>query len=295
MDKKRNPKLIILIGVIFVSFGSIFTRMSSAPSLIIATYRLGFSSIILLPWILIKNFDEIREISKKNLLICIISGIFLALHFLTWMESIRYTSIASSTVLVNTHPIFILIGSFLILKERVSRKAVVSIIVALIGSTVISLGNSSLGSSVLYGDLLAVIGGLCMAGYIMIGRVARKELSVNSYTFIVYSSCTLTLLSLSLITNTSLYPYPMADWLTFLALSIFCTILGHSIFNWALGYLSPAFVSTAVLGEPVFATIWAMIIFKEIATPWQILGGLIILSGIYSFIRIHEDAKDTSG
>ncbi len=295
MDKKRNPKLIILIGVIFVSFGSIFTRMSSAPSLIIATYRLGFSSIILLPWILIKNFDEIREISKKNLLICIISGIFLALHFLTWMESIRYTSIASSTVLVNTHPIFILIGSFLILKERVSRKAVVSIIVALIGSTVISLGNSSLGSSVLYGDLLAVIGGLCMAGYIMIGRVARKELSVNSYTFIVYSSCTLTLLSLSLITNTSLYPYPIADWLIFLALSIFCTILGHSIFNWALGYLSPAFVSTAVLGEPVFATIWAMIIFKEIATPWQILGGLIILSGIYSFIRIHEDAKDTSG
>lgn len=291
MDKKINPKLIILIGVIFVSFGAIFTKISSAPSLAIATYRLGFSSLILLPYVLKNNIKEIKRVSKKDFFICLISGIFLAFHFATWLESIKYTSITSSTVLVNTHPIFIFIGSLFILKEKVSKKAIMSIAVALIGSTIISLGDSSLGSNIFYGDFLAVLGGFCIAAYMMIGRVVRQRLSVNSYTFIVYSSSTLTLLILSLITNTPLYPYPKSDWLIFLALAVFCTILGHSIFNWALEYLNPAFVSTAILGEPVFATIWAMLLFKEIPTPWQIIGGIIIILGVYRFIQINESAE----
>lgn len=294
MDKKANPKLIVLIGVIFVSFASILTKVSSAPSLVIATYRLGFSSLFLLPYVLKNNIEEIKGISRKDLFICLISGIFLAFHFATWLESIKYTSITSSTVLVNTHPIFIVIGSLLILKEKVSKKAIMSIIVALIGSTIISLGDSSLGSNIFYGDLLAVLGGFCVAGYMMIGRIVRQRLSVNSYTFIVYSSCTLTLIILSVITNTSLYPYPKTDWVIFLGLAVFCTILGHSIFNWALEYLSPAFVSTAILGEPVFATIWAIFLFKEIPTSWQILGGCIILLGIYMFIRVNESVDQNA-
>lgn len=293
MNKKINAKFIILIGVVFVSFGSIFTKLSSAPSLAIATYRLGFSSIILLPYVMIKNLSEIKGISKKNLLICILSGIFLACHFATWFESIKHTSIASSTVLVNTHPIFIVIGSFFILKEKVSKKAIISIVIALIGSIIISLGDSSMGNNILYGDLLAILGGLSVSVYIMIGRIARQELSVNCYTFIVYSSAALTLILLSLVTSTPLYPYPKLDWLLFLSLAVFCTILGHSIFNWALEYLNPAFVSTAILGEPVFATIWAMLLFKEIPTAWQILGGIIILLGIYGFIQTTEKASES--
>ncbi|SHJ86041.1 DMT family transporter [Paramaledivibacter caminithermalis] len=289
MDKKTKSKSMVLIGVIFVSFASIFTKISSAPSLVIATYRLGFSSLMLLPYVLENNIKEIKGISKKDLFMCLISGVFLAFHFATWLESIKYTSITSSTVLVNTHPIFIVIGSFLILKEKVSKKAIMSIIIALIGSTIISLGDSSLGSNIFYGDLLAILGGFCVAGYMMIGRIARQRLSVNSYTFIVYSSCTLTLLLLSLITSTPLYPYPKTDWLIFLCLAVFCTILGHSIFNWSLEYLSPTFISTSILGEPVFATIWAMLIFKEIPTLWQILGGIIILLGIYRFIQVSEN------
>lgn len=295
MDKKINPKLIIVIGVIFVSFGAIFTKVSSAPSLVIATYRLGFSTLILLPYVIRNNIKEIKGISKKDLSICMISGIFLAFHFATWLESIKYTSITSSTVLVNTHPIFIVIGSLFILKEKVSTKAIMSIAVALIGSTIISLGDSSLGSNIFYGDFLAVLGGFCIAAYMMIGRVVRQRLSVNSYTFIVYSSSTLTLFILSLVTNTSLYPYPKSDWLIFLALAVFCTILGHSIFNWALEYLNPAFVSTSILGEPVFATIWAMLLFKEIPTPWQIIGGIIIILGVYRFIQINESAETVEG
>ncbi|SKC46994.1 DMT family transporter [Maledivibacter halophilus] len=293
MNKEINARFIILIGVVFVSFGSIFTKISSAPSLAIATYRLGFTSLILLPYVLMKNLNEIKGISIKNLLICLLSGIFLAFHFATWIESINHTSIASSTLLVNTHPIFIVIGSVLILKEKISKRSIITIVITLIGMIIISLGNSSIGDTMIYGDFLAVLGGFCVAGYIMIGRVARQELSVNSYTFIVYSSSTITLFILSLITNTPLYPYPKLDWLLFLSLAVFCTILGHSIFNWSLEYLNPAFVSTVMLGEPVFATLWAILFFKEFPSIWQILGGTVILLGIYKFIQTTENTSES--
>ncbi|MCM1992163.1 DMT family transporter [Oceanirhabdus seepicola] len=291
MNRNLNPKLLVLIGVVFVSFGSILTKLSTAPSLIIAFYRIGFTSLILTPWILFKNKKELKSISKRTLLICLLSGIFLAFHFALWLESLKYTSVTSSTVLVSTHPIFIVLGSIFILKEKVSKKEVISIMIALVGSMIISFGDSSLGNNIIYGDFLAVAGGLCMAGYMMIGRIARKELSVNAYTFIVYVSCTITLLILSLCTSTRLYPYPKTDWLIFLALAIVCTLLGHSVFNWALAYVNPTFVSTSILGEPVFATIWAILIFSEIPTFPQVFGGIVILLGIYLFNKSQKIDK----
>jgi len=292
--KKVNVKLIVLIGVIFVSFSSIMTKSSEAPSLVIATYRLGFTTLFLLPAIIKNKRSELREMDNGTLKICILSGIFLALHFATWITSIKYTSIASSTVLVNTHPIFIVIGSYFILKEKTSKKAVLSILIALLGSIIISTGDSTLGSNILLGDILAVLGGIFITAYMMIGRIVRQKLSVTSYTFIVYLSCSVTLLFLTLITKTPLYPYPLKEWLIFLALAIFCTILGHSIFSWALKYVKPTFISTAVLGEPVFATVWAIFIFNEIPTPWQIVGSIIILSSIYTFVKIKEENTSTS-
>lgn len=285
---KNNARLIVLLGVVFVSFSSIITKASNAPALIIAAYRLGFTVCLLLPSIVGKKFDEIKNTDSKTLGICIISGIFLALHFATWITSIKYTSITSSTVLVNTHPIFIVLGSLFILKEKISKDVLISIGIALIGSIIISLGDFSLGSNVLYGDILAVMGAFFVAGYMMIGRVVRQKLSVTAYTFIVYLSSTITLILLSLFTQTPLYPYSLHEMLKFLMLAVFCTILGHSIFNWALEHVKPTYVSTAILGEPVFATIWAVILFKEIPMLWQIIGSVIILYGIYRFVKSSE-------
>lgn len=291
---KLNTRLIVLIGVIFVSFSAIITKTSQAPALAIATYRLGFTTVLLLPSVIKNKRTEMKNMNKKTMNICIISGIFLAFHFATWISSIKYTSIASSTVLVNTHPIFIVLGSFFILKERVSKKALLSIALAFTGSIIISLGDSTLGSNILLGDILAVLGGFFVAGYMMIGRVARQKLSVTSYTFIVYLSSTITLFLLSLITNTPLFPYPLKEWIIFLSLAVFCTILGHSIFNWALEHVKPTFISTSVLGEPVFATIWAIFIFNEIPTPWQITGSMIIIYGIFNFVKLKEENSPQS-
>jgi len=291
MLTKFNPKLIVLIGVVFVSFSSVLTKMSDAPSFVIAAYRLGFTVLLLMPSVLRGKIPEIRKIDRRSLVICMVSGVFLALHFATWIASIKYTSIASAAVLVNTHPIFIVLASYLLFKEKVTGKILSGIIVAFIGGSIISVGDSTLGTNILLGDMLAVAGAFFVAGYFLIGRIVRQRLSVTTYTFLVYSSSFLTLVILSMITNTPLYPYPVKELLIFLSLAVFCTILGHSIFNWALEYVPPTFISTAVLGEPVGATIWAMMIFAEIPTLWQVGGSAIIVFGIYLFVRYSQEEE----
>lgn len=293
MEKNLRAKFIVLLGVLFVSFSSIFSRIATAPPLVIATYRLGFTSLMLLPFFIKNERENIKLFGKKRLLLCGLSGIFLALHFTTWLTSIKITTITSSTVLVNTHPIFIVLGTIFILKKKVSKKALFAILIALMGSIIITLGDSSTGHGSLSGDLLAIAGGFFVAGYFMIGNVARKDMSLTAYTFLVYSSCTLTLLVFDFVTRTNIYNYPLTDWLIFLFLALFCTILGHSVFNWALKYLNPTFVSTSILGEPVFASIVAVFAFKEIPSLWQIIGGAIILIGIFLHMK-NEEQEETA-
>jgi drug/metabolite transporter (DMT)-like permease len=283
--KKLNPKLIVIIGVVFVSFSSVLIKASAAPALIISTYRLAFTVLLIAPYTIIKNKNELRNIDKKSLLLCALSGIFLALHFATWITSIKYTSIASSAVLVNTHPVFIVTLTYLIFKDKISKKALFSIAMTLVGGIIISSGDKGLGSNVFLGDMLAVAGAAFVAFYMIIGRVMRQRLSVTAYTFIVYLSCTITLFILVIATKTELYPYDLKDWAIFLALAVFCTILGHSIFNWSLEYVKPTFLSVAILGEPVFATLWAALIFAEYPTYYNVIGSTIIILGIYLFSK----------
>ncbi|HKL11328.1 MAG TPA: DMT family transporter [Clostridia bacterium] len=297
MPKKINPKIIILIGVFFTSFSSILTRISEAPSLAIATYRLGFTVLLIAPFFFSKHIYELKNMNKKTFMLCILSGIFLALHFASWISSIKYTSITSSTVLVNTQPVFVVIGSYLIYREKSSLRSVVSVLAAIGGSVIISLGDSSMGSNVLYGDFLAVIGALTVAAYMLIGRYARKNLSVTGYTFIVYTTCTATLLLMSIATSTPLTGYPIRELAIFLALAVVCTLLGHSIFNWGLGHVKSTFVSTAILGEPVLATIFAIVLLGEMPTLTRLIGGIVVIGGIYSFTMAEaaESRKAASG
>ncbi|MTI46341.1 DMT family transporter [Sporosalibacterium faouarense] len=282
---KINPKLAVTIGVIFVSFSAILIKLSEASPLAIAFYRMLFSTLLVLPIMVYKKSDEIKQIKRKTLSLSIISGVFLALHFASWITSIEYTSIASSTVLVTIHPIFIVFGGYLFLKEKVSLRIILSILIALLGSIIISLGDYSAGGNATYGNILAVLGALFVSFYMMIGKVARKNLSATTYTFIVYLSCTIALFILALISNVPIYPYSSKEWLIFIALAVFPTILGHSIFNWSLEYVKTTFLSTAILGEPVFASISAFIIFNEVPSSWNIIGGLTVIIGILLFVR----------
>ena len=290
--KKFNPKLIVIIGVVFVSFSSVLIKASAAPALIISTYRLAFTVLLIAPSTFIKSKNELRAVDKKSLLLCALSGMFLALHFATWITSIKYTSIASSSVLVNTHPVFIVTLAYFVFKDKVSKKSLFSIAITLVGGIIISLGDKGLGSNVFLGDMLAIAGAAFVSFYMIIGRIMRQRLSVTAYTFIVYLSCTITLFILVIITKTPLYPYNLKEWAIFLGLAIFCTILGHSIFNWSLEYVKPTFLSVAILGEPVFATLWAALIFAEYPTYYNVIGSTIIIFGICLFSRA-EGKKST--
>lgn len=290
MEKKV---LSLTIGsVLFISFGSIFIRLSSAPALTIAFYRMFFSVLLLLPLMKKRDLHELININKRVLFLCIFSGFFLALHFATWITSLSYTTVASSTVLVSMHPIIILIIKWLYYKKKISYKIAISVFVTFLGSAVISYtGFGILASGELLGNVLAFAGAIAVSFYILIGERVRKEIGVNSYTFIVYLMSSFFLLIFVTVGKRPLIGFPLKQWVLFFALAVFCNLLGHSVFNWALGYLDSSLVSIIIISEPIFASIWAIFIFNEIPKVKEIIGGLLIIGGIIYYIRTEKQLK----
>lgn len=280
---KINPYLIIIIGVISVSASAIFVKLSSAPSGIIAFYRLLFSVIILLPIFLTKYITEIRKITIRDILFSSIAGVLLAFHFILWFESLNYTSVASSTVLVTLQPLFAFIGTYYFYKESLSIKTIVSAAIAIAGSVIISWGDFHLDNQALFGDLLALLACALITGYLLFGQSVRKRISLISYTFIVYLISTITLFIYVVVRNEPLYPYTYDNWIYFILLAIFPNLLGHSLFNWALKWISTNVISMAILFEPVGAAILAYIVLKEHLVWTQWLGGFIVLVGLLIF------------
>jgi drug/metabolite transporter (DMT)-like permease len=282
---KINPQFMLLLGVLGVSFSAIFIRESDAPSLVIATYRLGWTVLILLPMVGIKSWKEMRDLKRSDILWCAASGFFLAVHFGVWFESLKFTSIASSTVLVSTEVIFAAIGFVLVFKGRINKMGVLAIAITFLGSVVIAMSDRGGGNNVLYGDALALFGAVVVAIYTLIGRKQREHLSTMVYTFITYSACFISLLIFDAATGTAIYGYGMKEIILGLLLGISCNLLGHSIFSWCLKYLSPSFVSSAKLLEPVFASALAVFIYNEIPSVLQIIGGTIVIGGVYLYSK----------
>ncbi len=286
-----NPYVVLVIAILGMSFGSIFARLSTAPSLIIATYRNGFAALVLAPFALTMCRKELLCISLRDLGAALASGLFLSLHFATWITSLEYTSIASSTVLVTLQPIFVILGAYLFLGEKVSSKALLAVLIAIGGSILIGVSDFRIGGSALWGDFLALSGGMLIAGYVIIGRNLRGRLSLIAYTFIVYSSCSLFLILMDLITGTPLAPYPPREWGLFLAMALVPTIMGHSLLNWNLKHLPASTVSMSVLGEPIGASVLAAMLFNEMPTGLQVAGSGIIIFGVFIFMKLSSQSS----
>ncbi|RFU70773.1 DMT family transporter [Peribacillus saganii] len=283
-----NPYLALAIGVASVSISAIFVKLSTAPSGVIAFYRLFFSVLLMLPVFLIKYGRELKHIQKRDWLFTIVSGVFLAFHFILWFESLEFTSIASSTVLVTLQPLFAFAGAYLFFHERFSMNAIISGIIAIIGSVIISWGDFRISGQALVGDILALAACGLITAYLLFGQTVRKRISLITYTFLVYSVSTATIFVYVLVNNEPLYPYPLDDWIYFLLLAVFPTLLGHSIFNWVVKWISATTVSIVILFEPVGATLLAYLILEEKLVWSQVAGGLIVLIGILLFLRGRE-------
>ncbi|RYL95927.1 DMT family transporter [Sporolactobacillus sp. THM7-4] len=280
---------LLLFAVAAISTSAIFVKLSSAPAPIIAFYRMAFSALILLPFIFMgKSLNELRLMPWKQWLWSILSGIFLAVHYILWFESLRFTSIASSTVIVTLQPIFAFIGGYFLYAERLSILAVCGGLMSILGSFIIGFGDFQIGGMALFGDILAFIAAMMITIYFLIGQHVRKTISLVPYAFIGYASSSLFLVIYSLAVRVPFTGYPAKDWVWFFSLAFVSTILGHSIFNWLIKWLNTSTISMSILGEPVGTYIFAFFIFGDRLTPAQIIGSGIILIGIYVFLKFNK-------
>jgi drug/metabolite transporter (DMT)-like permease len=273
----------VILGIAAVSSASIFIRFAQreAPSLVIAAGRLIPASLILAPPALMRYRAEYRRLGRRDWGLVVISGVFLGLHFATWVSSLEYTTVASSAVLVSTSPLVVAVASWLFLHEKIGRPVIVGLVVAMIGGVIVGLSDTSgTARNTLMGDALALAGAITVAGYWLIGRRLRAKISVVPYIAVVYGVAAITLLTMAGVARQTFVGYSPIIYLWFLLLALVPQLLGHSSFNWALAHLPATFVAVATLGEPIGSSILALFILKETPTVVKIAGVLLILVGI---------------
>lgn len=300
------PFLAIAFGILAVSTASIFIRFAQqeAPSLVIAACRLTIASGVLAPFALAMRRQELTNLHRKDIALALLSGFFLAIHFATWISSLAFTTVASSAVLVSTTPLFVAILSPLFLKERLSRIVGIGLLVALAGGVIVALSDTCgwhgirlscqswlefSGSQALKGNLLALAGAAAGACYVMIGRRLRAKVSLLSYIFVVYGMAAIVLVIVMFTSGASPFGYSPTIYLWFVLLALVPQLIGHTTFNWALGYLSAAFVAITLLGEPIGTTILAYLILDETPGLLKIAGAALIFLGIVIASRSSQE------
>jgi len=212
-------------------------------------------------------------------------GVALAFHFASWITSLEYTTVASSVIFVHIDPIFVAVVSHFLLGDRLDRGTLLGMVIAFIGTVIIAWGDAGMGDVTLYGDLLALIGGIMLGIYLLAGRKLRQELDLVSYVTPVYAFSALVLVLMGVVTGSPMGPYPNSEYILFMAIALVPMIFGHTVYNWTLKYISAPVVSISLLGEPVGATILAALFLGENPSTYTLIGGAITLAGIYQCVR----------
>ncbi len=278
---KTSPAAILTLGVLAVSTGAIFVRTAHAPALVTAAYRVGIAVAVLLPVAAVKARGELLGLTRGELRLAVLSGVFLALHFALWISSLDFTTVSNSVVLVDTNPLWVGIMTPLVTGERLRPLMVVSIALSVIGGVLIGAGDFSIGPQALLGDGLALSGGICSAAYLLLGRRLRARLSLLGYIVVCYGSAAVLLWLAVLLLGLPVSGFTPATWSSFLGLALVSQILGHSSYNWALRWCSAGLIAVSMLGEPVISSILAYFLLDEGLTLIQFAGGGSILIAIY--------------
>jgi len=275
------PNLVLLVSIVAVSMASILIRLTDAPPMAIATWRLFLSTLMLLPFFLIRGgVSKIRAMSRGELLGLAGVGVVLAIHFATWITSLSYTSIASSVIFVHVAPIFVALVSHFVLKEGVSRRVAFGIGIAFVGASIIAFSDLGLGTENLIGDALSLIGAIALGLYILAGRRLRQRLDLTTYVTPVYAISATVLAAGSVVVGAPLLGYDSGVFFMFAVIALVPMIFGHTLYNWALKWISAPVVSISLLGEPVGASLLAYLILGESPSSLTLLGGAVTLAGI---------------
>lgn len=276
--------LVIAVGVLAVSLASILIKLAQAegiPSPLVAASRLTIASLVLAPITFTRYQNEIRHLQRNHLMLAVISGLFLAIHFATWVKSFEYTSVLVGVVLVNTNPLWSALLEIIFLRARLGRWIILGLTVGICGSVIVALPSSgSLEFKANAGSILALIGAVAVAVYFVIGRTLRAKLSLIPYIWLVYTCAAIFLIGLVLITGILVTGYSLKGYILLVATALIPQLIGHSSLNFALRYFPASYVGIAAQLEPVLSAIVAFLLFTEIPTGIQIIGSSIILAGV---------------
>lgn len=253
----------------------------NVPPLAVAFYRIALAAALLWPAAVAFRWNEIATLARSDLGLLLLGGLCLAIHFGAWISSLQYIPIATSVVLVGSHPFFVVIAAHLILGERQGRRNLAGIATGLLGTGIIFWDGLRGLELEIVGDTLALIGSLATVGYFIVGRKMRKRISLLAYVTPLYTICSLILLAWAALAGSRLIPYSGYEWFLFAALAVVPTIFGHTIFNWALRHVGASSVAMAFLGEPIVASVLAFVFFRQIPKLSVFIGGIFVLLGIY--------------
>ncbi len=281
---------ILGLATLAVSWAAIFIRWADADPISTAFYRMGFAVLLIAPFAIKGLWANLRRISTADRIFLVASGIALGLHFACWISSLKFTSISNSVVIVATHPFFVAVVEKMFFKEKLSRIALWGMAVAFDGMIIITGSDFNLGGNHLLGDILAFLGAVFAGVYLIFGRKIRRNLNNRHYVFPVYLIATITLLIILSIFGSPISGFSGKSWLMFFLLALIPTVIGHTTYNYLLKFLRAHLVAITILGEPIWATIFAALIFAEYPAPATYLGGGLILCGIFlALLRSKSD------
>jgi drug/metabolite transporter (DMT)-like permease len=308
---RRSTLIFVLLGgILAVSTASIFIKFAQhagAPSIVIAAFRLTLATLGLAPFALIRHRFALRQLTRREWFLVLLSGVFLAFHFAFWITSLQFTSVASSVILVTTTPLWVALLAPLVLHERVGAATYVGLALALTGGTVVGLSdacswqagalccpngaNFFVGTAFL-GDFLALAGAWMAAGYMLVGRRLRAKIDLIPYIFVVYGMAAVVLIAIMFGTGENPFGFTPLTYLWLILLALIPQLLGHSIFNWSLKYIPVSLVSVTLLGEPVGSTVLAYFILQEQPGWVKIIGAILILVGIWLAARTGAEKSE---
>jgi len=273
---------VLALALAAVSHGSIFVRLADAHPFVISAFRVGTAALVVVPAALVLRRHEIAALDRRTVLACLGAGAFLALHFITWIASLNHTSIANSTVLVTLNPVWIALVTALFTRRRPTGLVASSVALSVAGCGIIAWGSAGDGSGSLTGDGLAVLGGMCAAGYLMVGRLARQRgVSLISYVALCYGGAAVLLWALVMALDLPVAGLTPVTYGAMIGMGLISQVIGHSGYNWALKLFNPAFIAVCLLGEPILASILGLVYFGEAIPLATVAGAPVIMAGIY--------------
>lgn len=280
----------LAVAVLALSTSAIFVKLAAAPSAITAFYRLFISAVLLLPIALIKKNirDELFSLSSKKFRLGILAGLLLAIHYVMWFESLNYTSVASSTVLVSLQPLFSMVLGYCFFREKLRTRAIIGCLIAIVGSTIIGWGDFQIDERALWGDLISFLSAGVIAAYFSVGQILRKDTGVITYSILGYSISSIFLGTYALLKGNSFVDYPPEAWYSFFGLAIICTIGGQFVFNLLLKNVSATAVTMSILGESIGTCVLAYFILNETISLQQFVGIAVIIAGLGIFFTTNK-------